>query len=170
MFVSLYCWAVIEFVFFVQISETVRFVYGPLPPFLCHLHIYFRGSIVYIMLMYKNASVLTKYAFIFCLKNPAAFNNEFWCQIILIWVHIFSLLFRGIEDWISPKTSINYYICIGKKPQLTGQPNFNGIIELFTIVVHIFVFTRIYLFKRNGNERKNMTVNKIFTVKDVEKR
>ena len=120
--------------------------------------------------MYKNASVLTKYAFIFCLKNPAAFNNEFWCQIILIWVHIFSLLFRGIEDWISPKTSINYYICIGKKPQLTGQPNFNGIIELFTIVVHIFVFTRIYLFKRNGNERKNMTVNKIFTVKDVEKR
>ena len=170
MFVSMYCWVVIEFVFFVQILETARFFIGPLPAFVCQLHAYFRGTLGNVLLLYKNASIITRYIFIFWLKNPAAFNNEFWCRMISIWVHIFSLLFCGIEESITTNMSINYYICIGKKPHLTGPPAFNGALDLFTIVVHIFVYIRIYFYKRHGKEGKNMTANKKFTVKDVETR
>ena len=170
MFVSLYCWAVTEFVIFVQIPETIRFLNGPLPSFVCHFHAYFRASIVNVMLLYKNASILTRYIFIFWLKNPAAFDDDFWCLFIFIWVHIFSLLLRGIEHIISTNMSITYFICIGKEPYITGQPKFSGIIELFTIVLHIFVYTRIYFYKRNGKEGRNMATNKKLTVKDVETR
>ena len=170
MFVSLYCWAVTEFVIFVQIPETIRLSFGPLPAFVCGLHAYFRASIVTVMLLYKNASILTRYIFIFWLKNPAAFDDDFWCLFIFIWVHIFSLLFRGTEHFISANMSITYFICTGKEPYITGQPKFSGIIELFTIVLHIFVYTRIYFYKRDGKEGRNMATNKKLTVKDVETR
>ena len=170
MFVSLYCWAVIEFVLFVQVPETARFLIGPLPPFVCRLHAFLRGSIVNVLLLYKNASVTTRYIFIFWLKNPAAFNDEFWCRMLLIWVHICSFLIRGIDDCISTKFSIHYYVCICKEPHLTGQPKFNGIMELFTIALHIFVYTRIYFYKRNGKEGKHVAAKKNLTLKDVETR
>ena len=159
MFVSLYCWTVIEFVILVQIPETIRLLFGPLPAFLCSLQAYFRASIVTVMLLYKNASMLLRYIFIFWLKNPAAFKDEFWCQMILNWVHMCSLLFHGTEHLITTKMPITYFICIGKEPHNTGQPKFGGITEPFSIIVHIFVYTRISLFKKSIKEGNSVQAN-----------
>ena len=125
MFASLYCWAVVEFIILVQIPETARFLFGPLPGFVCHIQIFLRSTSVTVLLLYKNFSALTKYIFIFWLKNPVAFDNEFWSLFICFWVHFFSLVLRIIEYSISSKMSIHYFVCAGVKPfeGKTGLPN-----------------------------------------------
>jgi hypothetical protein len=170
MFVSLYCWTVIEFVILVQIPGTARLLIGPLPVFVCQLYAYFRATLIIVMLLYKNASVMTRYIFIFWLKNPAAFQNDFWCRMIAIWVHIFSLIFRGVDYFISTKMSITYYICIGQEPHHTGQPKLNSIMDVVAIFVHIFVHTRIYFYKRSKEAAQNTGGSKYLTVKDMETR
>ena len=155
MFASLYCWAVVEFIILVQIPETARFLFGPLPGFVCHIQIFLRSTSVTVLLLYKNFSALTKYIFIFWLKNPVAFDNEFWSLFICFWVHFFSLVLRIIEYSISSKMSIHYFVCAGVKPfeGKTGLPNLNGKVEIFSIILHISINTRVYFYKKRGEER-----------------
>jgi hypothetical protein len=170
MVVSLYCWVIIEFVIFVQIPETARFLIGLLPAFVCQLYAFFRVSLVTVMLLYSDTTIITRYIFIFWLKNPAAFCDDFWCQMVSIWVHIFSLIFQAVEHFLSTKMSITYYICIGQEPDVIGQPKLHYFIEVFTILLHIYVNTRIYFFKRSNEASHNFGAIKNSTMKDVEAR
>ena len=156
MFASLYCWAVVEFIILVQIPETARFLFGPLPGFVCHIQVFFRSVSVTVLFMYKNFSAATKYVFIFWLKNPAAFDNEFWCLLICIWVHFFTLVLHISDYTLASKKSIHYYVCAGIEPFAgnTGLPNLNGKVEIFSIMLHIFINLRVYFYKRKGVERR----------------
>jgi hypothetical protein len=38
-----------------------------------------------------DAIVVTRYVFIFRLKNPASFDDEFWCCFITVWIYAASV-------------------------------------------------------------------------------
>ena len=38
---------------------------------------------------------LSRFAYIFWLKNPAAFHDDFWCFFLSIWINAFGLVCQG---------------------------------------------------------------------------
>ena len=121
-FVSMYCWAVLEFLAFVQLPETIRYIYGPLPEIVCHMQYIIRHSILTVFLMLKDASVMTRYAFIFWLKNPVAFNDEFWSLFLWLWIHGMAILFQGSAYFLATYPPVQVFICAGTDP--TGTEKF----------------------------------------------
>jgi hypothetical protein len=112
MVTSMYCWTTIHFFVFVQSMETARFMYGPLPEFICHLQNIFRFVSIDMFFMCKNCSILTRYVFIVWLKNPAAFKDEFWAVFALIWIQGFSYIVE-ITTFFFTSPTVTFYICCG---------------------------------------------------------
>ena len=65
---SISCWECAIFVFLVQIPETMRFIYGPLPDFVCNSQTLIRYSMILSLLLLLDAIIITRYFFIFKLK------------------------------------------------------------------------------------------------------
>ena len=94
--------------------------------------------------------VALRYLFIFRLKNPAAFNDEFWVKFVNFWVILFSWSVQLIFDIIVGVDSHHIYICNGTLPpsdrertKLSTIMSFNNVLRILTIAIHIFVMIRV---------------------------
>jgi len=82
--VSSVCMASILWLVFPQTIDIIKFIYGPLPVYLCHLTTIFRnGLVMYMILIFMSMSLL-KYLFIFGGRNPGInfimkFQHKYWC-------------------------------------------------------------------------------------------
>ena len=86
------CWYTIVVYMVVQIPELIRYCYGPLPTFLCYLHLIIKSTLaIQLMLIFDAISIL-RYIFIFWLKNPFNFSDDFWNVFINLWIFSFSLM------------------------------------------------------------------------------
>jgi hypothetical protein len=84
------------------------------------------------------------------LKNPAAFNDDFWKMFLNIFIKSCSFLFQSVWHLTAKRQPIGFYICTGTNP-LVDDPNpvkVWGIVELLSVVLHIIIIVRIQLFKR----------------------
>ena len=68
------CWSAITFCVVIQLPEMFLYIYGPLPVPFCSIHLMNKKAIVTQLLLFFDAIVIARYAFIFWLKNPAAFQ------------------------------------------------------------------------------------------------
>ena len=91
-----------------------------------------------------------RYAFIFWLRNPAAFHDDFWCLFISIWINGFSILFQFVWQFKAPTQPLGFYICSGidlaeefKKPL-----DIYGSLEIFSLLLNAAIYLRIRLFKK----------------------
>jgi hypothetical protein len=130
----------------------VRYVGGPLPPSLCVLQIHVRNSIMTQQMLIADAIVISRAFFIFYLKNPAAFNDDFWCRFLNCFVFGFSVLLEVASFQMPGRNTLYVYICSGKNPlQDQGIPiknqTFRTILILFTILCHAIVILRIHIYK-----------------------
>ena len=155
MYISMYCWTVLAFLFLVHFPETVRFIYGPFSEMFCNLHLIIRYSIINLFLLIANASIFTKYIFIFWLKNPGVFNEEFWYLFSWIYLPGIAVLFQGTTFFLASLPPITFYICSGKDPgeSYKSLSKYDGkfeVLTLLTIIFHLFVYLRIYIFKRKS--------------------
>ena len=91
-FVTSFCLTFFEWFFIIQTIDTLRYMHGPLPEFICTAQITLKNSIYAQILLFLNGILISKYIFIFWLKNPAAFNDDFWSLFVNIWVVSFSIL------------------------------------------------------------------------------
>jgi len=67
-----------------------RYMFGPLSPTICFIELVLKNSIVTQMMFFLDGIIIARYLFIFWLKNPAAFNDEFWDQFVTIWIVSFA--------------------------------------------------------------------------------
>jgi hypothetical protein len=91
--------------------------------------------------------IVTRYIFIFWLKNPAAFQDDFWNLLINIWIVGYSILSQYISFMLPGRYAIFYYICTGKNPlQDEDVPLKTAtdlqILSLTMFLLHIFVVLR----------------------------
>jgi hypothetical protein len=103
-------------------------------------------------MMLLNATTFLRYVFVFWLKNPGAFNDEFWHIFINIWVVSFSFVFQ-LPQAIAPSIGlIDYHVCTGENPTyLLLIPPFNkSYVEIFGIFLQIYVYTKIRIFKKKS--------------------
>jgi hypothetical protein len=152
MLFSMTSWTCIGFIIFVQIPETLRYIYGLLPYFICYTSIAMRGSFVCMFLLYIDASIITRFIFIFCLNNPAAFNDDFWFKFICIWIQGASLISQWTWHFLATYQPLSFYICTGEDPDqmLKNRPKVYGIVELFSLALNLLLYLKIYRYKKRS--------------------
>ena len=128
-----------------QLAYCFRFYFGPLAPMSCYWWFVVRKTLIINGLLLLNSMTLMRYVFIFWLKNPAAFNDEFWFIFINIWTLVFSFLTQFTRALVPGSQLLEYSICSGEDPSnaLSQPPFLRGYIELPSIVFQVFAFLRI---------------------------
>ena len=76
------CWILISFFFFSHTLDMIRYIYGPLGKILCGFQNIFKSSIFCMIILNADAIQIARYIYIFKLKNPVAFHDDFWCCLV----------------------------------------------------------------------------------------
>ncbi len=112
--VSMNCWNTIGYLIFVQTLEILRFIHGPLPEVICAFQNVLRFSFGCSIVLNADATLVANYAYIFWLKNPAAFHDDFWCNFISAWIYFMSFLIMGTLHTMDEFQTQPCLICMGK--------------------------------------------------------
>jgi len=100
----------------VQIPEILRYITGPLPNWFCFWHYVLKSTIAMQEILYFDIIALLRYLFIFSLRNPATFQDEFWNCFINILVVSLSFLSQVIFAYLPGRQPLTYYFCTGQIP------------------------------------------------------
>ena len=105
-------------------------------------------------MIFGDAIMVSRFIFIFILKNPSAFQDDFWSLFGNIWLLSFCWIGQMVSEVMLGCENINVNICSGKNITIsddcklvTRNDRFNGTIAIFSIVLHIFVLLKIQIFK-----------------------
>jgi hypothetical protein len=85
--VALTCRYGLEYTYFIVLTDALRFLTGPMPETVCFAKTILRSSYVTSTMICYNMIAVTKYLFIFRLKNPAAFKEDFWYFLTMYNLH-----------------------------------------------------------------------------------
>lgn len=145
MLVSSICWTALQCGVIVQTTDIIRHTFGPLPRWICLLQAIVRSSTTSDFLLFYDAIIIVRFVYIFVLKNPAGFSDSFWCLFINICVKSFSVFFQTIWHLTASRQPIGFYVCTGFDPSSDDRNPIKvyGVVEIFSLVVHLFVFCRI---------------------------
>ena len=80
--VSCICWCLLEGMIVFSLADVVLYFYRPFPEWMCYVQIIYRQVIILRLTHLFDAITISKYIFIFWLKNPLNFDDEFWCRFI----------------------------------------------------------------------------------------
>jgi len=132
-----------------------------------------RRFIIDSILLCMNVSITIRYIFIFWLRNPAAFNNEFWFQFAFIWITGCAILLGAVWNILNPFYLPGYYLCCGQDhtEAKMNLPKFKGVLEIVAVVLHVIIYLKIYIYKQKGNSilPQGAYCLKTFGLKDIEK-
>ena len=150
-FVSSLCWACLEYILFCQIPDIVIHIFGPTSHIICWVLMSLKLIIPIQVLLIMNGIIITRYFFIFWLKNPVAFNDDFWSFFLTIWIVGFLVMSQFIFIMVSTKKILFYHICVGKVPdEEQNYPTEDGPLLfhiLFAFIVHFVILFRISVYK-----------------------
>jgi hypothetical protein len=134
---------------FVQTSDIIRYLSGPMPDVFCLIQAILRSSFLSDFLLYFDAIIIIRYLYIFVLKNPAAFQDDFWYHFINFWIKSFSLIFQGSWHILAVRQPVGFYICCDRDPSLDNpEPTIiYGGLEIFSLLLHIFAYVKIKRYK-----------------------
>ena len=145
------CWNGIGYLIFVQTLEILRFIYGPLPLIICNIKNVIKLSSIFALILNTDAALFANYAYIFWLKNPAAFQDKFWCQLISAWICSASLLIIGTLHFLDDFQIQECLICSGKiATQSLKLATMEGIscTLIASVLLHFVLRTRIFYYKK----------------------
>ena len=120
-FAASICCSGMQFLMFIQMSEIIWYLYGPLPANFCLFVRILRSTLSAEVLIYLDLIVLTRYLYIFWIKNPAGIHDNFWALFIGILVKMFSLICNGVWHLTISHQPLNFYICSGLDPTIAYQ-------------------------------------------------
>lgn len=151
MIVSLICWTAIRGMVTVPVLDATWLLLGPLPRPVCFVQAVLRSAVTCEFLLYYDAVVAIRFVYIFVLKNPAAFCDEFWIRFISIAIKSFGLIFQSAWHLTAKRQPIVFYICCGIDPSSDDKELFKayGVLEVLSFLLHIVIPFRIWTFKRS---------------------
>ena len=107
--------------------------------------------------MFLDAIMISRFMFIFVLRNPSAFQDDFWSLFGNIWILSFCCIGQIVSELMLGCENLSTNICVGQNISIPSEclkvsrsDRFNGIIAFFTFSVHVFVNIKIQIFKWNG--------------------
>ncbi len=147
--VSSLCWTGIELFVVVIPLEMLRYLIGPMPSALCQFHVIFKNVINMKTALLIDGVSVARYLYIFYLKNPSEFKDDFWHLFINIWVNCFCFVTQYIFIFLPGIQPLNYYLCIGTNPKMEGEALiykrnlFYNVILLLSVVLYIAVSVKL---------------------------
>jgi hypothetical protein len=125
----------------------------------CRFNYFLKHVLTVQGMMYLNCIIVSRYIFIFWLKNPAAFQDEFWSPFLNIWIILFAIVSQIIFEVILGKETINHHICTGLSPPILNlrkleYNRFNAYFMPISFLLHIMLMVKIKIFK---NKAKKVT-------------
>ena len=79
-------WISIAWFLLVQPSDILLYIYKPLPHLYCNFNFILRNTLIMLYMFYLDISLLVRYVFIFWMKNPENFKDDFWAVFLNICV------------------------------------------------------------------------------------
>ncbi len=113
-FVSSICKTGICWNLTVQVIIIIKFLHGQFNDSACFWYIVMRRTLTTIVFMFINAISLSRYFFIFWLKNPAIFNDDFWSRMVSLWIVGFCVLLQFICGFSLGTENVGFGSCTGK--------------------------------------------------------
>ena len=92
--ISSLCWSMIQMVTIPQLVDVIRYLYGPLPFWLCNINLFLKSVVLMQMLLFCDAAMVIKYVSIFWLKNPAGFQDAYWSRFLNTWILVGSFIMQ----------------------------------------------------------------------------
>ena len=120
-------------------------------------------------MIFGDAIMISRFIFIFVLKNPSAFQDDFWSLFGNIWLLSFCWIGQMVSEVMLGCENINVNICCGKNITIseecllvTRNDRFNGTIAICSIILHIFVLVKIQIFKfKEPDQHQALKKNKV---------
>ena len=154
-------WYGILWIFTLQVPTTIRYIVGPFPTFVCAVDVIYKNVFTMQVLFFFDFIILSRYIFIFHLKNPTALQEDFWKIFINIFTISFSIISQIVIFFISVKHPTVYYVCLGYYPKsiIHLKTKINPpIVFHFLFIFALFIFSsiRIKIHKNRQKEKKFM--------------
>ena len=153
---ALQWWTGIEFILMVTLPDWLRLIFGPWSELPCWWYVVVSIGVFAKLLFLQTGLIMTRYAWIFWLKNPLGFKDDFWCCFINIWSNLFCFWPQLAFAFLPGRQPVGYYICTGQDPSknsvLPEKSNYTlPIIGYGSVIAHIFISVKIFLHKRKIN-------------------
>ena len=147
-------WIGIHYFLFCQYSDTFQFIFGPFSENYCILQAALKTCLKHQVLLYFDFALIVRYSFIFWVKNPAAVCEDYWIIMIKCFVVVISYILTVVIYVLPMRKPFGFYLCanVDPTPDLNDHERLHGVIELFSILLHITVNLRISIFKLKINQ------------------
>ena len=110
-----------------------------------------RQSIACSVLMYIDAVIIFRFVYIFDLKNPAAFRDDFWCLFVSLWIHSTGLIFAATLNILAHFQNLPNILCTGQITEIKVFGKEAIFISIFNVILHFSINSRISLERRTLN-------------------
>ena len=162
--VSMICRYAIFGVQFTFFSDTLVFLLAPFSNYSCWAMAFVRLTIISNIVTFLNFIVLSKYIFIFWMKNPGSVQDDFWTVFISMWTFVFSFIISLVKILIPRKGIIFLYICLNSDPELDShlQTRTDDQIEMMIcFLLHLAITLRVQIFKLKKNHNQATQISTI---------
>ena len=151
LYCACWCWALM-YILTVHQVNIVRYIIGPLPKLVCQANYFAKRCITLGGVLTMGFIMVIRYIFIFWLKNPAAFEDEFWSLFLNVWTILFTLTSELVLIWLPGKDNFDIYICTGADPSENQDlseknSNFSVAIKAVSLGLQFVIMARIQIYK-----------------------
>ena len=92
--VSSLCWTILVYFTIIQVSDILFYFDIPFPKLYCYTYLMLRNAFTIQVILHLDSIIVIRYIFIFWLKNPMNFQDDFWCVFINLWVVVARICFK----------------------------------------------------------------------------
>jgi len=149
-----FCWTTLISCPIIDVLNILNYFFGPLKYSTCFFLYVFRNIVKSNLLFYFNCVAISRYIFIFWMKNPTSIDENFWATVISLSSVLLSCVLNVAASLLPQRHSIFLYICSDSDPTPDLSRNKLMLFQLevaVAAVVQLVVFLRIRFYKRGGS-------------------
>ena len=133
--------------------DIIRYTFGPFSTKTCQSIYFIKTGITAQGIVILDFIMISRYIFIFFLKNPAGVYDEFWSTFIIAWISMFVCISQFIVHSSPTRHFVDFYICTGLDPSTDfSLPErsflFDYAFKVASFLIHVIIGMRIQIYKR----------------------
>jgi len=163
-----FCWACMV-ALPIGIADAMRYVIGPFPRFLCHLILFFKGTIRMEIILFYDMMAIFRYILIFHRKNPTSLDEKFWNRFTCHAITLVILIFNIVQEMMPTQKDATFYICCGADPEEDSKlpPKREGLILFLSLILQFFINARIVTLKHQDKLKKVLKLFQLSSCKSI---
>jgi hypothetical protein len=145
----------------VHIPLILLYIVGPFSQQICNLLLSTQTGLTMQLLLLANVLMITRYLFIFVLKNPVAVHHDFWRLFFFIWTFLFAILMQFTFFLLPGNNPVQFYVCSGEIPRnynkLNNKVNYSFLLlSVFTFLCQPLLRLQIQLYNWTKGSQKSL--------------